>query len=152
MTRKFQIVCLVLAGALLALPVFAQINAPALFVIGTWWQTVKIQGEPSFIALVTFNADGTLTDTDQADPAQHLAPGHGVWELGGGNTILFKLVKLRFDAQGSPNGYAEAVGTLTLQDKNDYKSSGSDNSYDNSGTLLGSAPFTTEGKRVTVSN
>jgi hypothetical protein len=126
-------------------------TAPAL--TGTWLQTINLQGEPPFQGLVTFNSDGTLTDTDQADvmPPDLASPGHGVWVSTTTNTVRFKSVKFLFLAStpGVPAGMSVSNGTLTMQDSNNFQSSGVVVFFSSEGQPV-TAPFTSVGKRITV--
>jgi hypothetical protein len=127
-------------------------TAPALS--GTWIQTIHLQGEAPFQGLVTFNADGTLTDTDQVDvaPPDLASPGHGVWVSSATNTVRFKLVKFLSLAStpGVPDGMTVSNGTLTMQDSNDFQSSGVAIFFSAEGQPALTVPFTSVGKRITV--
>ena len=80
--------------------------AGSLALTGSWEQTITFQGSTPFLGLVTFNADGTLTETDQPDfaPQSLASPGHGVWVISGASTVRFKVIKLLFGSQGTPTG------------------------------------------------
>jgi hypothetical protein len=146
----------VIAGGLTLSLLHGQQPSVALNPSGTWIQTITLQGEAPFQGLVTFNADGTITDTDQADaaPPDIASPGHGVWLYSGPNTVRIKLEKFLFLAGGSgtPDGTNLSVGTVTLEDSNDFKGAGVVEVFANTGQQVLTIPFNSVGKRMTLSN
>jgi hypothetical protein len=127
--------------------------AGSLALTGSWEQMVTFQGSAPFLDLVTFNADGTLTETDQPDfaPPSLASPGHGVWVISGANTFRFKFIKLLLGSQAPPSGRAVVHGTLTLSaNANTFTASGTDEIFDGQGHLVTAIPFTSHGKRITV--
>ena len=127
--------------------------AGSLALTGSWEQTVTLQGEAPFLNLVTFNADGTLTETDQPDfvPQALDSPGHGAWITSGPNTFRLKFIKLLFGPHAQPSGTAVIRGTLTLStNSNTFTASGTNDIFDLHGHLQASAPYTSSGKRITV--
>jgi hypothetical protein len=123
---------------------------------GTWIQTITLKGEAPFQGLVTFNADGTVTDTDQADaaPPDIASPGHGVWLYGGQNTVHIRLEKFLFLAGGSgtPDGTNLSIGTVTIKDSDNFQANGVVEVFSNTGQQVLTIPFTSVGKRMTLSN
>lgn len=121
---------------------------------GTWIQTIALQGQQPFKGLVTFNADGTVTDTTQSDtvPPDTASPGHGVWQPSAPNAFRIKVDKFLFlfGSPGTPDGMNVSTGTVRLQDENNFKASGLVEVYSTSGQEVLTIPFTSEGQRVTV--
>jgi len=128
-------------------------DASALALTGTWIGTVTFAGAAPFITLSTFNADGTLTETDQSERQLPLlgSPSHGVWVLRASNTYRIKFIKLLFAPDGTPAGEAVVHGTLTLSaDANSFSLSGVNDSFDAQGHPVGRTPFTAQGRRVMI--
>jgi hypothetical protein len=156
--RKFRITSIVMAGfaacGLMLSALHGQQTSLAAPVTGTWMQTITLEGQPSFQGLVTFNVDGTVTDTTQSDvmPPDLASPGHGVWMNLNPGTVRFRTVKLLSLAgtAGVPAGTAVTTGTLTLHDSNDFQTTGVTVFYSTSGQPTLTVPFTTVGKRVTL--
>jgi len=158
--RRIPIISLaiagVIAGGLMLSSLHGQQASVAPNPSGTWIQTITLKGEAPFQGLVSFNADGTLTDTDQADaaPPDIASPGHGVWLYSGPNTVRIKLEKFLFLAGGSgtPDGTNLSIGTVTMEDSNNFQGNGVVEVFSNTGQEVLTIPFTSVGKRMTPSN
>src|SRR6187401_2030594 len=59
---------------------------------------------PPFTILITFNSDGTLTETqnDMNLPPFLLTAGHGVWTTLGNDAAVLRIVQLASDPSGNP--------------------------------------------------
>ena len=116
---------------------------------GTWVRSVTFDEGIPFDAVVTFNADGNLTETDQPDAISHASPGHGVWQRAVDGIYKFKLVKFVFGPTGVPIGTSVGRGTLRLDSERDsYESAGTNQILDLNGNVLDTQNFKTSGKRL----
>jgi hypothetical protein len=151
---SIAIVGLIASGLMLS-ALQGQQSGAIVTITGTWMQTITLEGQPPFQGLVTFNVDGTLTDTTQSDvmPPDLASPGHGVWMNLSRGTVQFKSVKFLSLAAtaGVPAGTAVTTGTLTVHDANGFQTTGVVVFYSTSGEPTQTVPFTTVGKRVTLS-
>ncbi len=159
-TFRFSIVshtmAAVMAGVLMLSSLPGPLQAqfiPAASVTGTWVQVVTLQGQAPFNSVITFSADGTVTDTTQADVLgpDNASPGHGIWQNISATKVQFKLIKfLSVASTGAPDGAQVFDGIITLKDANDYSGTGAVVVVSASGQSGPKVTFTWVGKRMVL--
>ena len=155
----------VLAGALAAgsQSALAQGKGGARALEGVWAVRVQLRDcatgaalGPSFLSLVTFARGGTIVESGGGPgfaPDQR-SGGHGTWRYQGASTYTQRMVALiRFDTapgMGTPGfraGWQIVTHTVTLLDRGQATSRGTNEFYDSNGQLYRSGCSTAEAER-----
>src|SRR5581483_1985791 len=123
----------------------AQNNNQGNTLTGLWNVTVTDPGgPPPFVAMITFNADGTLmaTETDEQRVTQ------GLWHKAGEHD--FSLVTYQFDFEPNFDGTFRLTSKVKLdQNKNHLSGPFHIEFFDTNGNLLFTSDGTLDGTRVT---
>lgn len=111
----------VLAGVLVGAgsstrPAAAQTGVP---LIGSWFALLNPPSGPVG-GLITFNADGTLTQT--STESAHQSPGHGAWQQQEDGNYSFIIRWFDFGQDGTVSGYGTSRGQATVNDAGDVYS------------------------------
>jgi hypothetical protein len=102
-------------AVLCLLPLAASAQSGAL--VGAWkFAESSGTARPTVLALMTFNAGGTLTelDTNGTNPSPQESIALGTWNYTGGQTYTFKEQNLIYDSSGNLATFAIGVANLTL--------------------------------------
>jgi hypothetical protein len=111
-------------------------QAPCPAILGSW-QVVVSSGLPPFNELITFSSDGGIVEANNF-PFYTLGlsagPGHGTWDCGPHQQVVFTFYKLLFDPTGAAAGTLKVVGTINYSHHTDTWTSPADISIcDNQG-------------------
>ena len=91
--------------------------------VGSWVETVTFPaevGRPPIESLVTFNAEGTMTCSDQGavttagDMPAVFTSCHGVWRHLHGHTFAYTSLELISDLSGNPVGHLKVRGVYSV--------------------------------------
>lgn len=93
---------------------FARLTTP---LVGSWELEVKPTVAPSFQALQTFHAAGTMNETSSILATLAEGPGHGGWDRDG-DTYYATFRLFFFNEDRTPGGIVQVRETMTLKDQN----------------------------------
>jgi hypothetical protein len=122
--------------------------------IGTWEVRVSIHDcdsqveQRSFPALLTFGAQGTLTESTTGFPPAVRGPGHGSWRMIDKDTYFAVLKAFRFDSAGIWIGVQTITQTIKLYENGAFTSNASIQFTDTAGNLVTSGCATSAGVRM----
>lgn len=127
---------------------------PANRIVGTWRSAVVLQpcaGGPAFptsFTLLTYNAGGTLTDTNTAPPTSR-SPGHGLWRYEGNSQYRARFQVFAFLPTGQYDGYTD-VRTHVILSGDSNTSSVIARRYNADGSLRAELCGNGTGERLTL--
>jgi hypothetical protein len=129
-----------------------------LAVVGSWLETVSVNGGPTFKSLSTYGADGTWVSHDQGSvitegPFPHIfSAGHGVWAYQGGRTYTHTSLQLISDLKGDLLFVNTLRQVITLSaDASSYRTTWVAEFTDPSGNVVNRFEGTVTARRITVS-
>jgi hypothetical protein len=159
-----------LSLAILALAIFAQVRVSAQDNGSAWLQTVNGANKPSLVgtwdvqvlirdcqtgtvlfgfpAMITYNQDGTMQETDLGDPALVRLGGHGVWERQNGKqfSAAFRFIEFLPNRTFVKRNVVRSAITLG-EGGSSYTSTDTVGFFDANGNPIGSLCATTTATR-----
>jgi hypothetical protein len=89
---------------------------PGTTIVGSWRGTVSTTGAPSFGALTSFAAGGTLVSSASVDlqPNNLATPGYGAWRRTDDGRYAVTFQFFTFDPHSNPAGSGEVKARLTV--------------------------------------
>ena len=121
---------------------------------GTWDVTVRIincqtGGEIThFASMLTYHPGGTLMESTSGLPQALKTPGEGVWRLVAGNTYAVRFKFFTFNTQNVFTGWRIVNAEIALDQSGDsYEGSGTQETYDANGNLIGTGCVSPLGTR-----
>ena len=120
-------------------------------IVGSWQGSVSTNGGPTFSAMTSFNAGGTLTSSASIDlqPNNLSTPSYGAWRRTHPGQYAIKFRFFTFDAQANPAGSGEVDASVTLED-NSLQGSFTLTIFDLAGNVVFSTTGAIQATRIEV--
>ena len=128
--------------------------------VGSWVETVTFPagvGRPPIESLVTFNAEGTMTCSDQGavttegEMPSVFSACHGVWRRLHGRTFAYTSLELISDLSGNPVGHLKVRGVYDVSPSgSEYTGVSLAEIILTDGTVVFSSEVANAGKRIEI--